>query len=294
MTRNTIHQNAGRRVTVAGLAVNSLLILLKAAAGVFGDSRALIADAVHSVSDLFTDVVVLLGLQMGGKPPDSEHHFGHGRIETMASAGVGLVLLATGAFIGVEAITDIYEKQIRHPTITAIAGAAVSIVLKEAMYRYTVYIGKRLGNQLIIANAWHHRTDSLSSIAVLIGVTGAIVNPSWYFLDSVAALVVAFFIAKIAVEIITSTFREITDTAPPEEIVDKIKACSLSVNGVLDVHDLRVRSLAGHLQMEIHVVVDGRMSVSRGHDIAKTVETCIIRDVRQVDKVLVHVDPKDD
>jgi cation diffusion facilitator family transporter len=283
--------SSARSVTLAGIVVNGLLIVLKMLAGVYGHSQALVADAVHSVSDLFTDVVVLFGLRMGQKPPDGDHHFGHGRIETLASATIGLALLGTAVYLGAGAVVNIYRHTEYHPTFLAIAGAGVSIIFKELLYQYSVYVGKRLESQLLIANAWHHRSDALSSVAVLIGVTGARINPSWHILDAVATLVVSFFIIKVGTDILRNTLREISDAAPPPEVLQKIKTCSLSVDGVIDTHDLRVRSLAGQYQMEIHIVVDGGQTVAQGHDIAKSVESCISEEVRGVNKVIVHVDP---
>ena len=169
---------AGQRVTWVGAVANTLLIALKFSAGILGHSQALIADAVHSVSDLFTDAIVLLGLRIGGKAPDEGHQFGHARIETLASAIVGLALIATALYLGIDAVLNIYRHTEYHPTKLALIGAGVSIVLKEALYHYTVRTGRRIKSQLIIANAWHHRSDALSSVAVLLGVTGTLINPS--------------------------------------------------------------------------------------------------------------------
>ena len=281
----------GRSVTIVGLMVNSLLIALKFLTGVYGHSQALIADAVHSVSDLFTDAVVLFGLHVGRRPADEDHHFGHGRIETMASAVIGLVLMATGVFIGYKAGTNLYFQKEFHPTRLAIMGAVLSIALKEALYQYTVYIGKRINSQLIIANAWHHRSDALSSIAVLIGVVGAQIRPSWYILDGIAALIVSIFIIKVGLDILIMTFREMSDAAPPAEVMEKMKTCSMEVPGVVDAHDLRVRTLGGRYHMEIHIVVDGGISVLEGHGIAKEVENCLNREFVAIDNIIVHVDP---
>jgi len=287
----TSSTEAGRKATLIGLFVNAFLILLKFFAGLFGDSQALIADAVHSVSDLFTDVVVLLGIKIGRKPPDEEHHFGHARIETLASAVVGLALLGTAVYIGIEAALNIYRNTESHPTAIALIGAGVSIALKEALYHYTVLIGRRLKSQLIIANAWHHRSDALSSVAVLLGVAGTLINPAWHILDSFAALIVSFFIVKVGLDILMKTLREFTDTAPRAEIIKKIMQCSLAVGGVMDAHDLRVRTSGGFYQIEIHIVVDGQMTVVEGHHIAKRVERCLVEELDELDRVIVHVDP---
>ena len=287
----TSSAKAGRNATLLGLFVNAFLILLKFIAGIFGDSQALIADAVHSVSDLFTDAVVLFGIKIGRKPPDKEHHFGHARIETLASAIVGLALIGTAVYLGIEAALNIHRHTEHHPTGIALIGAGVSIALKEALYRYTVLIGRRLKSQLIVANAWHHRSDALSSVAVLLGVAGTLIRPSWHILDALAALIVSFFIIKVGIDILRKTLREFTDTAPRPEIIEKLMQLSRAVEGVTDAHDLRVRTSGGFYQAEIHIVVDGQLTVVEGHRIAKTVEHCLAAEMDELDRVIVHVDP---
>ena len=260
--------------------------------GVFGQSQALIADAVHSVSDLFTDVVVLLGLKIGRKGPDQEHPYGHGRIETLASAIVGMALIATALYLGIQASFSIYSHTEYHPTLLALFTAAASMILKEVLYRYTVRVGRRIRSPLIVANAWHHRSDALSSVAVLLGVTGAHIKPTWHILDSYAALLVSFFIIKVGLQTLIKALLEFIDTAPSPKILDQVTQCAMSVEGVMDIHDLRARTTGGSYQMEAHIVVDGRMTVIEGHRIAKAVEKCLLEEVDGIDRVTVHVDPK--
>lgn len=282
---------AGRRVTLVGALVNGILILFKFFAGIFGQSQALIADAVHSVSDLFTDIVVLIGIQIGRKPADESHPFGHARIETLASAIVGLALIATALYLGIEAALNIYRQTEYHPNILALAGAGVSIALKEALYHYTVRTGRRIKSRLIVANAWHHRSDAFSSLAVLLGVAGTLINPDWHILDSFAALLVSFFIVKVGLDILWRCLGEFTDAAPHPEILKKITYCAHCVEGVIDMHDLKVRTSGGLYQMETHIVVDGQLTVTDGHKIAKAVEICLIEEVDDLDRVIIHVDP---
>ena len=282
---------AGRTVTLVGALVNAFLILFKFLAGIFGQSQALIADAVHSISDLFTDFVVLLGLRMGRKAPDERHHFGHARIETLASYIVGLALIATALYLGIKAIWNIHHHTEYHPTWLALVGAGGSIALKEALYHCTIHIGRRIKSSAIVANAWHQRSDALSSVAVLLGVAGARIKPSWHILDSYAALCVSFFIIKVGLEILWGALREFTDTAPQPEILTKIRQCTLSVDGVIDMHDLRARTSGGLHQMELHIVVNGRLTVTEGHRIAKAVESCLTEEVADLDQIIVHVDP---
>ena len=282
---------AGRTVTLVGVAINGLLIVIKFIGGLLGHSQALIADAVHSVSDLFTDAVVLIGLKVGRKAPDEKHPFGHARIETLASAVVGLALIVTALYLGIESALNIYGQAEHHPTGLALLGAGVSIALKEALYHYTVRVGRRIKSRLLVANAWHHRSDALSSIAVLLGVGFSLINPSWHVLDSFAALLVSFFIIKVGLEILAGSLREFTDAAPRPEVIDRISDCARGVEGVLDMHDLRVRTSGGLYQMEIHIVVDGRLTVSEGHGVAKEVESCLAEEIEDFDRVIVHVDP---
>ena len=292
MSRIDIKEShTGQRVTWVGAGVNALLIVCKFVAGILGHSQALVVDAVHSVSDLITDILVLLGLQIASKPPDDNHPFGHARFETLASAFMGLALIGTALYLGIESAFNIYRHTEYHPTSLALIGAGLSIGLKEALYHYTVHTGRRIKSQLIIANAWHHRSDALSSVAVLLGVTGAIINPNWHILDAFAALLVSFFIIKVGLEILGRSLREFTDTAPQPDILNKISHCTRSVKGVLDMHDLRVRTSGGFYQMETHIVVDGQLTVAEGHRIAKAVESCLAEEIDDLDRVIVHVDP---
>lgn len=286
-----IQGKEGIKVTLVGVVVNSVLIALKITTGIAGNSRALIADAVHSISDLFTDAIVLLGISIGRKAPDDGHQFGHARIETLASSIVGIALIITAVYIAAKAVLGIYHHEINKPKTVALLGAAVSILLKETLYHYTVRTGKRIKSQLIIANAWHHRSDSLSSVAVFIGIGGTLINPDWHILDSFAALLVSFFIIKVGIDIIIKSLREITDAAPRPDVIEKIKTCCLGVEGVLDVHDLRVRISGGLYQMETHIVVNGSITVIDGHGIAKAVEKCLADEIEDLDRVIVHIDP---
>lgn len=283
---------AAKKVTIIGVLVNALLIFLKFISGIYGHSQALIADAVHSISDLFTDAVVLFGIKLGRKAPDENHPFGHARIETLASGIVGFALIVTAILLGVNASLSIYNHTEYHPTQLALIGAAVSIAFKEALYHYTVRIGRRIKSDLVIANAWHHRSDAFSSVAVLLGVVGARLRPSWHILDSFAALLVSFFIIKIGLDVLRNTFREFLDTAPDTDVLNKINTCIRSVEGVIDAHDIKVRTSGGLYQMETHIIVDGNLTVEEGHRIAKSVESCLIEEISALDQVIIHVDPK--
>ncbi|MCB2186813.1 MAG: cation diffusion facilitator family transporter [Deltaproteobacteria bacterium] len=281
----------GQRITWIGVLANSFLIVLKFLAGIYGHSQAMIADAVHSVSDFITDAVVLVGLAAGRAAPDDRHPFGHGKIETLSSTVVGLALLAVAVFLGVESGSDIYHHRQTNPTWLALAGAAVSILIKEILYQYTVIVGRRIKSPAVVANAWHHRSDALSSVAVFIGLLGAQIRPEWHILDAYAALVVSFFIFKVGVDVLWASLKEIVDTAPDSETQAHIENCITSVSGVMEYHDLKVRSSGGLLQIQVHVLVNGGLTVAQGHEIAKNVEHCILDRVEDSGQVLVHVDP---
>jgi cation diffusion facilitator family transporter len=176
----------------------------------------------------------------------------------------------------------------------AIIGASISIAVKEVLYHYTIHTGRRIKSPLIIANAWHHRSDAFSSIAVLLGVGFARIKPGWHILDAYAALLVSFFIIKVGLEISAKAFHELSDAAPDPEIIKQIKTCSLGVQGVIDIHDLRVRTSGGKIQLEIHLVVDGQQTVVEGHRIAKKVEGCLLEDIDGLSSATIHIDPLED
>lgn len=292
MSTPKMHETrAGTAVTLQGVVANAVLIAVKLVGGIFGQSQALIADAAHSVSDLFTDVVVLVGLKAGRKEADRDHPFGHGRFETLSSAVVGMFLIAAALYIGIEAALSLYRHTESHPTWLAVGIAGLSIVVKEALYRYTVHVGRRIRSPLIVANAWHHRSDALSSVAVLFGVGAARINPRWHILDAYAALIVTFLILKVGLEVLWRSIRELADTAPDAEVMEQINRCIRSVDGVLSHHDLRVRSSAGQYQMEAHIVVDGLLTVIEGHRLAKEVERHLREEIEDLTQVIIHVDP---
>ena len=282
---------AGLRVTWVGLAVNLLLVGLKLWGGIIGRSQALIADAVHSVSDLFSDAVVLLGLRWGRKEADEDHPFGHGRIETIASLIVGLLLLVVGIGIAYNAVLSIYTHQASSPTLLAIVAAAASILIKEAMYWYTVIVGRRINSMAVIANAWHHRSDAMSSVAVLIGVAIVYFKPAWYLADAIAAVLVSFFILRVSTGLTWSAFKELADTAPDRALLREIRETAQSVTGAREIHDVMARRSGPYLLVELHVVVDKSITVEQGHAISKDVEHHLLHEIKGLRRVITHIDP---
>jgi len=281
----------GCRITWVGIGVNAALIALKMWGGLAGRSRALIADAVHSISDLVSDFIVLIGLHFLGKAEDEEHPYGHGKIETLAALGVGVLLLTAAAKIGFDAAMAIYRGDVSAPHRFTIMVAALSIVAKEALYQITVRVGRRAGSEAMIANAWHHRSDAWSSVVTLIGVGAASFVPRLRVLDSYAALLVSFFIVKVGAEILWSAIRKIVDTSPSPEFVKAVKLCAERVPGVRQCHDIMARYYARRIRMELHIVVDPGMTVAEAHDIIDRVVEEITTRFEDVDKILVHVDP---
>ncbi|MFC1889268.1 cation diffusion facilitator family transporter [Thermodesulfobacteriota bacterium] len=286
-------QSPGLRVLLVGMLVDIFLVVVKIGAGILGHSQALIADGVHTISDLFTDVIALAGLKAGRKAADHDHPFGHARIDTAASAVVGMILLAAAVYLGIDSVWGIYQHVDYHPGWMALVAAGLSIILKEGLYRYTVRVGRRMSSPVVMANAWHHRSDALSSVAVLIGVGGAIVNPEWHILDVYAALLVSFFIVKVGLQILRNSVRELTDTAPEPEVIEKMRRCALCADGALGLHDLKVRTSGGLYHLEAHVEVDGRMTVAEGHRIAKAVESVLKEEIEGLVEVIIHIDPDD-
>ncbi len=281
----------GYRVTLIGGICNVGLIALKASAGIISNSEALIADAIHSLSDLITDIFTLAGFRIGRKGADANHHFGHGRVETFFSSITGILLILGGAYIALHSIERIRSPSLGIPGTLAVGVALLSVPVKEALYRWTMRVGRRTASPSLIANAWHHRSDALSSIAVVIGVTGAHFKLEWVSLDAWAALAVSLFIFKAGGQIVLRAYRELTDAAPGMSVQEKIRACALGIKGVKDLHDLRIRSSGGRYQMEVHVVVDGEITVREGHKIAEEVEQCLISGFPELGSVIVHVDP---
>lgn len=284
----------GLIVTIVGIGANIFLVGIKIYAGVLGKSQALIADGIHSLSDLFSDFIVLFGLKWGSKDADENHPFGHGRIETISSMIIGILLIGAGVGIVYNSVTVLYEHQKAEPTLFTIMAAAVSIAVKEAMYWYTVIIGKKLKSMLLIANAWHHRTDALSSVAVLIGVGGVYINHNWYLADSLASLFVSYFIFRAGGQMVWQALKEVVDTAPDKDILDKIKHTAQSVDGVINAHDIHARFSGGQIFSEIHIVVNPEITVWEGHVIADNVEEAVIKEVEDLVRVIVHVDPVED
>lgn len=282
-----------RRVTFLGLAANLGLSAFKFIAGVLGCSQAVMADAVHSLSDSTTDIAVIVGSHFWSKPADEDHPYGHQRIETVVTIFIGVVLLLAGLGIAWEALVTLHDADNGPPGVIAAVAAAASILLKEALYQWTYRVGKTVKSPALIANAWHHRLDALSSIPALLAVSGAILFPTWTFLDHVGALVVSVLILYAAVQIIWPGIGELIDAGASREVCEALKSKAGSIGGVRDVHDIRTRYVSGGMLVDLHIVVDGDINVRQGHDIAVQVRDLLMGSRYDVMDVVVHVDPED-
>jgi len=258
-----------------------------------GQSQAVIADAVHSLTDTTTDLAVSAGSHYWSRPPDDSHPYGHRRLETLITAFIGLMLAGAGIGIGWQAISTLHEQEAAPPAWIALVAALVSILVKEGLYRWTAIAGKKIKSPALAANAWHHRSDAISSLPVLVAVGGAFIFPSWSFLDHVGAVIVSIFILHASMKIIWPAISELVDTGAPEEIQKKIEEISCSHRGVQQVHKIRTRYISSSIQVDMHIVVDGSITVREGHTIADEVENHIMKAIPEVLDVVIHVDPPD-
>lgn len=284
------------KVTLWGSLVNFVLLLLKFIAGFIGHSAAMIADAVHSLSDFVTDIIVVVFVRISGKPQDEGHDYGHGKYETLATAIIGTVLLFVGIGILLNSAKSIlavcHGKELAAPSLLALAAAAISIIAKEALYQYAIFKGKRLNSKAVIANAWHHRSDAFSSIGTLIGIGGAIfLGAKWRVLDPIAALVVSLFIIKVSVTLIKPCIEELLEKSLPKEEEDKILEIILSIPEVSAPHHLRTRHIGNNIAIEVHIRMDGSMSLNAAHDISKQIEVALKDEFGPDTHIGIHMEP---
>ncbi len=285
--------NEVRKVTLIGSVIDLALGVTKILVGWLAHSQALVADGVHSLSDLATDILVLYAAKHSHKDADEEHPYGHGRIEALATVALGITLILVALGIGWEAVQRMNQPGLLlKPGAVALAIAFISIVSKEAIYQYTVRSARRLRSDMLMANAWHSRSDAISSIVVLIGIAGAMYG--YPYLDSVAAIVVAAMIAKIGFDQVRSSGAELIDTALEPHEVESIRDQIFTIPGVRAVHMLRTRKSASDAFVDVHIQVDPRVSVSEGHQIGESVRRQLIDKVDAVADVTVHIDPEDD
>jgi cation diffusion facilitator family transporter len=285
------------KVTLVGGAVNVILLLFKFVAGIVGHSAAMVADAVHSLSDFVTDIIVLVFVHISGKPEDKDHEYGHGKYETLAMTIIGAALLLVAVGIVYSGLTKILVwfqgGVLKAPGMLALWAALLSVVLKEAVYHYSMAEARKLNSQAVEANAWHHRSDALSSIGTAIGIGGAIfLGQRWAVLDPVASIIVGIFIIKVSVDLLRNGIGDLMEHSLPDDVEDEILRLAASVPGVVEPHELRTRRLGNHYAIELHILMDGNITLCEAHDKASEVEDILRAHYGPETHIAVHVEPK--
>lgn len=285
------------KVTLIGSVINVVLLLFKFIAGFLGHSAAMIADAVHSLSDFVTDIVVLIFVRISGKPKDKSHDYGHGKYETLATTIIGLALLVVAIGILYSGTTKIIfwvnGEILAAPGMLALWAALLSILLKEGVYRYSMIKARELNSQAVEANAWHHRSDALSSIGTAVGIGGAIfLGQHWTVLDPIASVIVGIFIVKVSVDLLRNGIGDLMEQSLPDAVEEEILNLVASLPGDVKPHDLRTRRLGNHYAIELHILMEGDISLKEAHDKASEVEDLLRDHYGEETHVAVHVEPK--
>lgn len=285
------------KVTLVGSVVNIILLLLKFLAGILGRSSAMIADAVHSLSDFVTDIFVLVFVKISNKPKDQTHDYGHGKFETLALTLIGVALMAVAIGIVVKGALKIAAwangESLEAPEMIAFWAAILSIVMKEAVYRYSFIKARRLNSKAVEANAWHHRSDALSSIGTAVGIGGAVfMGPRWTILDPIASVVVGAFIIKVAFDLLKNGFGDLMEQSLPDSVENEILELVATVPGISDPHNLKTRRIGNHYAIELHIRMDGGITLNEAHDKASEVEQLLRRRYGEETHVAVHAEPE--
>jgi len=282
----------GTRAILIGAVANLILSVIKIAGGTLGKSTAMIADGIHSLSDLLTDAVVLLSHRIAKIPADDNHPYGHGRIENIGATLVGTVIIIAGLGLAYEAWSFSMSGIQQVPKKVAIFAALISIAVNEGLYHYNRIVGERINSPSLVANAWHHRSDAVSSIAALVGIGGAMMG--YPIMDPLAAIVVSLMIIKVGYSIVRSGFKDLMDTGMSEEKARKIEDHINTIPGVIRCHDLRSRKVGGKFLLDVHIIVPKESTVTEGHHAAESVRRTLVRDIENIEDVMVHVDAEDD
>lgn len=286
-------------VTLVGSVVNIILTVFKILAGILGRSTAMIADGIHSLSDLLSDIVVIVFVKISAKGRDKDHDYGHGKFETFATLIISLMLIVVAANLmsgGINKIRLILDGgEVSSPGMIALWAAVASIVLKEILYRYTIIQGRALNSPMMIANAWHHRSDAFSSVGSLLGIAGAIfLGDKFVILDPITGCVISIFILVMAVKMSVPAIKELLDVSLPDDVEEKIEATAKSVKGVVDLHELKTRREGPGIIMEGHLVLDSEISLKEAHDISKKVEESLRKEFGPETQISLHLEPEDD
>lgn len=279
----------GERGALITILTNALLFAIKLFAGIFGRSHAMLADALHTSSDLVTTLIVLVGFRIGRQPPDPHHPYGHGKAESIAAKLVAIILIIFGFWIGLNALRAIFKRELFVPHFVALWAAVISIFTKEVLFQYTFRLGRKIGSTSLTADAWHHRSDALSSGAALAGIAGA--RAGFPYLDPVAGIVVAAVVIKIGFRFFHRAYDELMDAALGERIMNRIRTQAFKVKGVKLLANLKARKMGMEIFVDMTIKVAKNKSVEEGHTIAERVKDSILLHIPNVKEVLVHVEP---
>ncbi len=291
MTNADNYEKTAMKVSIVSVIWNLLLSAGKLFAGIFANSGAMISDAVHSASDVFSTIIVMIGVKISGKDSDNDHPYGHERLECVAAIILATVLAATGIGIGYGAVVKIMagDYNVEMPGILALVAAVVSIVVKELMFWYTRYYAKQIDSSALMADAWHHRSDSLSSIGALIGIIGA--RLGFGIMEPLASVVICIFIEKAAYDIFMDAVNKMVDKSCDDETMEKIKACAMNIPGVENIDLLRTRVFGNKIYVDMEIAADGNKTLDETHDVAERVHNAIEQEFPKVKHIMVHVNP---
>ena len=280
----------GLKVSLVTIIVNILLSFIKLIAGIFGKSSAMISDAVHSISDVISTFIVIVGLKISSKDSDTKHQYGHERYENVASILLSFLLFITGIIIGVDGIKNIYYKTYTNPTVIALISAILSIIVKEWMYWYTIRVAKKFNSDSLKADAWHHRSDAISSIGSLIGIGFAMLGLT--FMDTLASILISLLIIKISIEIFIESINKMIDSSCDKETIKNIENLVLKTKGVLEIESLKTRLFGNKIYIDIEICASREMSFEESHKLAHKVHDKVEKNIKNVKHCMVHINPK--
>ncbi|WP_457552516.1 cation diffusion facilitator family transporter [Desulfobacula sp.] len=288
MDKKTSIQN----ITLIGLGVNILLSAIKFLIGFFGNSQAVVADALHSFSDTSSDIVILFGVKYWTAPPDDSHPYGHQKIESFITLIIGIILIFVACAIGYQGVISLLKRDQHHLNWVVVIGPILSIIIKEFLFKITYKVGIKINSASVKANAWHHRTDAVSSIPVLLAVGASLIDPRLGFLDHIGAIIVSAFIIKVGFKIFFTNINDLLDTGISKEKIQDLKNVITTMKNVKGVHKLRTRKLANYIYIDLHLEVDGQLSVTQGHTISEQVKLSLIQNNPKIIDVMVHLEPE--
>ncbi len=283
-------EKACLRVSAITIAVNVVLSVVKLFAGIFGKSSAMISDSIHSLSDVLSTFIVIIGIKISNKKSDNNHQYGHERLEEVASLILSFILLITGFMIGVSGLKNMYNNVFVIPSMIALVGSVISIIVKEWMYWYTIIVAKKYNSDVLKADAWHHRSDALSSIGSLIGIGASMLG--FVFMDVVASIIIALIIIKIAIEIFLDSIKKMIDYSCDKETLKKIKNVVVNVNGVGGIDDIKTRIFGNKIYIDLEINADKNLTFEESHNIAHNVHDIVEEKIENVKHCMVHINPK--